>query len=517
MSNGPDRQPSSGTSPIGPDWTNSPLRGNQKTGVIPTFRMLIIAVSAIAICTGIWWLLTLGAVMPSAGFSAAAFIVIAILPWLIFILGWDRSCVPFLPLIGSYYLVFFALPIFAAPLAYSYEGKVVLYVSVALEPIRASTVLLATAGVAAMFVAFYTMRELSPISRIKFRLKTGHASEISIRVSLWFLLIGALTYRFVPILHSIPSIGQFFGPIDLLALGGLYLFWQRKLLSQLEGLIIVFICVPLDLYSRARDLLLTELFLVGLFMTCVLWRERQFIRIGILGTIGVLLVAAYSTTVATRSYPGTLFDRLSAGIGYFQTNLTQQKIELPLYVDGNPVGPMVTMNPRISPLVNRLGQIWLFQMVDEMSPVPVPYLSGETYRPLLTAFIPRLIYPNKLEERAGGMFGHRYGLLNDTDVATSVNIPWLVELLANFGPLGVIGGMSIFGLLLAILDRLFNRNAASDLEFLIGLTIWYKLIYQESNFSVMTGTLLPHFAALYLYFRFGPPILDAVLRKVRIR
>jgi hypothetical protein len=72
-------------------------------------------------------------------------------------------------------------------------------------------------------------------------------------------------------------------------------------------------------------------------------------------------------------------------------------------------------------------------------------------------------------------------------------------------------------LLLAILDRLFNRNAASDLEFLIGLTIWYKLIYQESNFSVMTGTLLPHFAALYLYFRFGPPILDAVLRKVRIR
>jgi hypothetical protein len=50
----------------------------------------------------------------------------------------------------------------------------------------------------------------------------------------------------------------------------------------------------------------------------------------------------------------------------------------------------------------------------------------------------------------------------------------------------------------------------NDLEFLIGLTLIFRLGYQESNFTVMTGSLPLLFAALYLYFRFGPSCIAFV-------
>ena len=99
-------------------------------------------------------------------------------------------------------------------------------------------------------------------------------------------------------------------------------------------------------------------------------------------------------------------------------------------------------------------------------------------------------------------------MVEPSNVATSANIPWITEMLANFGPWVVIFGMSLAGVLLAFLDRVFNQPAMSDLEFVVGLTLIFPLVYPESNFSVMTGSMLPLFFSLFVYFYAGAKIFN---------
>ena len=162
----------------------------------------------------------------------------------------------------------------------------------------------------------------------------------------------------------------------------------------------------------------------------------------------------------------------------------------------------------IEDLAQRMSQLWIFQFVWNKTPEQQPYFRGESYRPLLYSLIPRLLYPNKPEERFGNKFGQRYGIIRNYDNNMSLNLPWITELFINFGPFSVPLGMAVFGILLAILDRLFNESHLKNLEFLIGLTIIYRLVYPESNFSVTTGTLPILFFSLVIYFCLGNTILS---------
>ena len=89
------------------------------------------------------------------------------------------------------------------------------------------------------------------------------------------------------------------------------------------------------------------------------------------------------------------------------------------------------------------------------------------------------------------------------NTTTSINVPWVVEMYANFGRLGVILGMMLAGGFLALLSAIFNRSSMTPLEFVTGAAILFPLVYPASNFSLMTGTLPQLTFALWLYFRFG--------------
>jgi hypothetical protein len=81
----------------------------------------------------------------------------------------------------------------------------------------------------------------------------------------------------------------------------------------------------------------------------------------------------------------------------------------------------------------------------------------------------------------------------------------------NRRPIGVVGGMAFFGLLLAGLDKLLNSQKMSEPEFLIGLTLIFRLCYQESNFSVLTGSIFPLFICLYIYFHYAGNIVNRLI------
>ncbi len=429
------------------------------------------------------------------------------LPGLLHLLARAQTPAPIFAVAGLYYLIFFGLPVFLAPLNYHVGERMVMYRRVLLDQPGSDVLMLVAAGIAMLVAGYYATWPIA--HRFLPRFHLGRDIDPSVlRVLYWILIAASFAFRCLPFLQSLPSVGQFFDPVGYLALGGFYLLWRAGCLSRGETLIILCVVLPLEIYLRIRILFITDILFLLLFVFFVLVRARAGKFMAVTAAIGVFVVLSYGATAIARNAPEAGNEKLVLAVKQLFLNFSESSHQEEVILDNQ----ISTFDLRYSRIVHRIGHLWLFQWVYQQSPDPVPYWAGETYRPLLTAPIPRAIYPDKPEERTGGKFGYRYGFLPTQNEPTSVNVPWMIELLANFGPKGVIAGMAVFGIILAAVVRVFCAWGMSDVEFLIGLTVIFRLPYQESNFSVMTGSLPLLVVSLWLYFSFGSRLLERFIR-----
>lgn len=167
-------------------------------------------------------------------------------------------------------------------------------------------------------------------------------------------------------------------------------------------------------------------------------------------------------------------------------------------------------------LVRRISHIALMEHVVANTPDRVPYWKGETYRPLLTSWIPRFLWPGKPREETGWTFGHRYEILHPTDPPQSINLPWMIEMYANFGGPGVILGMGLVGALFAFLEAFLSRPSMTPAEMAAGTAVILPLFLQDSNFSLMTGSIPLLILAFWIVLGAAAKIpLPSVLSKDR--
>jgi hypothetical protein len=451
------------------------------------------------------WLVSKRVVPMDIALTGIAILWLSLLPGLIYIRRDDGSAGPFFPAVCLFYALFFAIPIFAIPLAWVDASSIVIFGSVALKHIELKPVLLATGGIALMIATFYVARRHLRARLSGFRLPVN-ADDVDYRFPLWCLAGAHFTYRLIPALSTVPSIGQILDPAIYVALGGLYLIWRSGHLWTVEKIILVAVVIPLELYVRLRFVFLSDLLLLFVFCAFLLWRTGQTRWLLVVLTAIPLLLSAYHVSHLYRHITEPGFARISATASALLQAFTTER----------PADQPSRLGATLASLTHRTAGLWVFNIVYDSSPDPIPYWRGETYRPLATSFIPRFLYPDKPREVTGEAFGKRYGFMPPDDTSnTSFNLPWITELLANFGPLGVIVGMTAIGVFLAMLDLLFNRRESSDLEFVIGLTLIFPLVYPESNFSVMTGSMLPLFAALYAGFVAWAFLYRAAFAKVR--
>ena len=431
---------------------------------------------------------------------------ISMLPSIIYLSTAKSAPIPFLPATGFYYAAFFGLNVFTIPLAWKDATSVVINGLVPVGEIRIEVLLIVFAGISGLIAVFYVSRYLIFQRFAQFCLpQTILLANLS--PLYWVLLLAHISYEYIPALATLPSIGQFLGPVGFLAFGGLFLLWRRQQLSKFEAILLFIVFIPLEIYWRIRILFLTDIILFLIFFILLFWRERMLKLLGLCCVTVCLLLLVYGASTVTRGIVTTVSgpEKLLVTGKAIYLLLFQNK-----YVVNLHKGNRVVFAGRFGSLTMRTGQLWVFHIVDNKSPEEVPYWKGKSYRPLMTSFVPRVFYPNKLEERAGGEFGRSYGFIQPDNFHVSINIPWITELLVNFGRWGVIWGMMTFGLFLAFLDRVFNSEDATDLEFVFGLTLIFPLVYPESNFSVMTGSLLPLFISLYVYFTGGAWVLNKI-------
>lgn len=153
-------------------------------------------------------------------------------------------------------------------------------------------------------------------------------------------------------------------------------------------------------------------------------------------------------------------------------------------------------------LAMRSANMELFADIVRRTPRPVPYWNGGSYVSLIGLAIPRFMWPTKPTKDLGQTFGHRYNLLDAHDTHTSFNLPILVEFYANFGELGVALGMLLVGVLYRIVESLVNRPGQDFLSSMGGVVILLPLFNIESDFSLTFGGLLLNGLAIWYSLKF---------------
>lgn len=444
---------------------------------------------------------------------------ISLLPGVIYLFSQDRAQLPYVPALGLFYAVFYGLPVFTIPLAWYDASSIILYGRATLPIIRVEVLIVVLVGILSLFAAFFISQRFlfKHLPRFRFLKITD---QLNISPLLWLLLISHQIFEFNPNQFNIYSIGQFLDPVGYVAFGGFFLLWQRKLLSRPEAVLVLCIFFPIEMYLRLRQLFLTDILLFIIFCIFILWREKKYKLIGLSAVLVIVVLSGYGASSAVRATENFGVTRMIVAVKAYAELMIYGKEEIrdgEIAVLNRKKGKKFDFEGKFGSLVKRTSHLWVFHIVDDKSPKTTPYWQGKSYLPVFTSFIPRALYPNKPEERIGYKFGTDFGFITPADTHMSINLPWITELLVNFGKQGVIIGMIWIGMFLAFLDRIFNSSDATDLEFVIGLTLIFPLVYPESNFSLMTGSMLPLFVSLFVYFTGGSWILKRIGWRIRSR
>lgn len=457
-------------------------------------RVLLVAASATVIIGAILYQTRPEMISPLGALLALATCVIGMLPALFYFLR-DEKAIPFFPAVGLFQVFCFGLSPFLLHLAWADAPPIVYWggkLTLTEESIK--TLVLVLAGTASLVVVFFVVRRHAlgwlPVPRIRER-----AGGKATLLLLCGLALAHLAYKFVPGVSRLPSVGQFLDPVGYVVFSALLVLVLKRNTRGPYRVLAVIVLLILAA-ARLETLNFTQVMLLSLCGIGALFYVRAYRIASFCALLAVLSLPVYEFTATVRYLDGGFLRKADALLttidGYLKgvrRDGTRQ--------DGTSATETAT---------RRISHTWLFAHVVAKSPSEVPFWGGETYKPLLTAMIPRAVWPGKPLEVTGGLFGKRYDLLEPTS-ATSLNLPWHIETYVNFGSVGVVVGMALIGAFLALLDKLLNAPGRRELEMGIGLGILMPLTFQDSNLSVMVGTLPQFVLCLYLYFLAGEFVL----------
>ncbi|MBI1318946.1 MAG: hypothetical protein GC168_08355 [Candidatus Hydrogenedens sp.] len=467
----------------------------------------------------------------------------------------QRPPLPFLPLIGLFYLFFFVLPGFFFDPAFWLIGKG-RDGGIRFERISETTALAVLLGSAALVFSFGAVRRLAGRRIPALRLPEG-AAPAWLRLVVWWCLAAHLAYQYFLPIRCLPSVGQALGPLGLFAYGYLFMQLVRGRLTTVEKILYIVVFIPAKIIFHLSEGLITPLVILVVLLFCLYiylsrgylkhsWRFALVLIGGIIviypfkGTINAYLMVVgndhcgvgrathwaglavqlrhaaparpaqpiadpprtapiISGTPARQNVGYEAFNRCPAEyvtpVDYCNKGLTfKDYCELKRSHNQSPT-ICLSRNTAIVesfflPILKRISHIAVLNQIVEYTPNPVPYWNGVTLINLITNMVPRFLWRDKPEERLGQEFAHAYYIVQPSDQNTSWNVPWLVEFYMNFGLLGTVISMAVAGIILSILAAIFNRAGMADLEVAAGATIIFPLFYQESNVSVMAGSLV---------------------------
>jgi|GEM_PF-582818 len=443
-----------------------------------------------------------------------------------------NATTPFMGLTGGFYAIFFGFSVFLAHFMY-HEGLAGIYFylnfyththkTAYIPKISESAQVIVLAGIVLQLAAWQLVLSWKP------RFTARFAPRPASRLWQTAVLAGVLSalflmFLFLPQFRALPSVGQFVVPAGYVGFGLLFVLVLQKAVPRWLRWLFLLSTIPIWIASMVATGFLTPALLAVIYLAflykCV---RRRFPWAAILLTLAIASALypimnryrAYSWQYDKRQELGYVESRVS---GLFAKVLLLAKVAGQIYLNVQPTESYVTDSKGVflnQGFLQRTAGLVIFNYVYNKTPAEVPYWSGETYLPLLTSWIPRVFWKDKPREETGNKFANRYHIIDPSDRNISINLPWITELYANFGTLGVFGGMALAGFLLGLLERFFLHQASSSVGSVAGWGVLLPLFNQESNFSLMVGSLPMLTLCLWIYFSVGARLIDRFRMGVR--
>ncbi len=398
---------------------------------------------------------------------------------------------PFLPIIGLLYGLYFALP--AALGAYNQHYRI------SLTPTRdyGDAIFVALYGWLSLLFGYIAGRLLSS------RERPSHAIEPSDAVRRRYgalLMVVGLAFEMIRLFATIPvevaGIFKFVSTLGWFGSGLLITMLTRRRLNAAYRLLTYVGVSAFLLVGVSSGSVASAAFYGAVVFACAwigLGRVRPYwIVAGAVGFTTIVALRGVSDQYRKVVWFANEGGGVASRVGLF-FNLLKTRVQ----TDG--LDGAIAQGFQTS--AGRSANLDLLADVIIRTPREIPYWGGETYLSLVGAFVPRVLWPDKPTKELGQAFGHRYGYVGVNDTNTSMNLPFLVEFYANFGIAGIIGGMFLVGFIYYVLQRIVNSPGQDTLHSLVGVVILVPLINIESDFSLGFGGLLLNGAALWLVLR----------------
>ncbi|HZC46629.1 MAG TPA: hypothetical protein VE243_09140, partial [Candidatus Acidoferrum sp.] len=365
---------------------------------------------------------------------ASAIVASLALPVWLWMSGVDRM-IPFMPFITLIFVYYFALPVFLLR-----KFAVGLFKPTIPEHYITLALGYSLVGLYCLFAGYYGPAKwlFAPIlPRVNLQWRDTRVVKLIALILAFGGLFLSSSNVVARLPESVAQVGVLAADLSMIGICTLVALHLAGKLDRLTGtlvwgfLIPVRIAIGLGTGSAASGLI------VGVAVAMMFASVRRAIpwKMMALGTVALFILRPAEVPYRLATWGGRLSDagmiekaRVFGDIVYRIT-----------------LGGVVPPQALIDVASMRLAQFTVFGEVIADTPTIVPYWEGASFYPILFKPIPRFIMPDKPEELSGGWFGHRYGIITPENTVTSINLPQMVELYGNFGLLGVIVGMFIFG------------------------------------------------------------------------
>jgi len=396
----------------------------------------------------------------------------------------NESGIPFLPLFGVIYSIYYALPIFTLE-DYTVKFTVLPHASLG------KALLLATLGFLMLLLSYY---------KLPGRAIGRHLPRISIywnpqKAKLWaiILCVFGLLINYLSLIVQVPTQFTaaifFLSQLSIVGMGILFILQLKGQLNKAGKILLWGIFLPLIILIILGAGMIARVLFIIIFLSLTYWHFRRKIPWKAAVVTALLLIALLSVRGEFRelTWGGAYAEKNPIGKSMLFSELVFTKRES--YTKGSELAS------------TRTAHILSFAYVVDLTPERVPYWMGKTYLTLLWTPIPRVIFPWKPEKTLGQEFGHRYGFLDPFDLTTSCNLSQLIEMYANFGIIGVIIGMFIVGVIYRSLNEMLCHPKAGEGGLLIGLFIFMGLANIESDLSLVFGGVIHYIILLAIFSR----------------
>src|SRR3989338_6936049 len=312
---------------------------------------------------------------------AAAMYFVCLLPLLIYFVRREEN-IPYLPIMGIYYFVFFGLPIFNNYNWFILQG---------IDPVTTTRCLgLALWGFVSLLIAFYTpLGGIVNLMVIHLKMPWDHRRAYRMAI---FLGLAGIALQYVTSGRNIPV--GLTGPVTFikeLSIFSILILFMLQLQNKLKFRGKAFLWLGLFLPRMLLDLITgmtagIAMHMTAIFFVYLYYRHRlPLFRIALAG------LAFFVIFSARNSYRG-----LTAFRGPQEEYSPIENVNLYLKLIFDKIkGEKEQHREAYEAIASRTDNLIIFAKVVEATPKYVPYWDGYTYSTLLSSVIPRLIYPDK--------------------------------------------------------------------------------------------------------------------------